>query len=573
MINAETLEQIDADILVVGGGMAGILAAARAADFSDRVILVDKAKVSRSGCSPFAAGIYNAFFPGDDEDVWMKEIIESGDFLSDQEWVRQWINRSHPLVVQVDEWARKRRKVAFEKNPDGTFVRKRSRAHILTQHIVIHPIPCMDALRRRAKHAGVRFIERTSVSDLFLDSSGRAIGALGFDYRQGKLYLFRAKAIVLAAGGCGFKSIFMGHKNLTGDLQAAAFRVGVTLRNVEQCQSNTCHRDTDIHGMNLFVNVGGKFLNAVDEEFMWQYHPVLGNRAGLKDLVLAFSREVVEGRGPIYLDITAAKPEDQALCRKILIETFMAWDKAGIDPFSQRLEWVPAFYGTIGSSGGVHIDLKCRTNVPGIFAVGDVTPNPASGPSALGGIALGFAAVSGYISGEIAPEFAAEVDLGNAKVLWEQGRAAAERFVQPFGRSGVSPDDLITEIQKTVIRLPVAYLKERSALEGALQRLGELRSMAQDLGVPEDLHELQKVNEARSILEIAELFLRSSLFREESRGFHFREDYPRLDNREWLNWVTVQRRGEQTAVWADPVPLPYHRPAVEYATPPSIRRA
>ena len=149
----------------------------------------------------------------------------------------------------------------------------------------------------------------------------------------------------------------MGHKNLTGDVLAAACRIGVTVQNMENVCSNTCARHFDIHGLNLFVNVGGKLTNGQGEEFMWSYQPDLGNRGRMQDLTLSFCQEVEMGRGPIFMDLTSASKADQALCRKILPETFATFAAAGIDPFSQKIEWMPAFMGTLNSGGGIRIDL------------------------------------------------------------------------------------------------------------------------------------------------------------------------------------------------------------------------
>src|SRR3990172_9104314 len=100
---------------MVGGGLAGLLAAIRAKDFVPKVILVDKAKVGKSGCSPFAAGIYNAVLPEDDIGLWMKEIIEGGDFISHQEWVKQQGGQSFFILRLMDEWSRRYRLPIFEK--------------------------------------------------------------------------------------------------------------------------------------------------------------------------------------------------------------------------------------------------------------------------------------------------------------------------------------------------------------------------------------------------------------------------------------------------------------------------
>jgi succinate dehydrogenase/fumarate reductase flavoprotein subunit len=532
-------------------------------------VLVDKAKVSKSGCSPFAAGIYNAVFPEDDPDLWMKEVIESGDFLADQEWVKLQAQTGFTVVQLMDEWGKHFNLPIFEKDDQARFQRRKSRGHVHSSHCIINALPMMEAMRRKAAADGVQIIDRSMITDLLL-ADGAALGAAGFDCRTGQIMQFLARAVILAAGGCSFKSIFVGHKNLTGDAQAAALRAGALFRSMEQTNSNTCYRGFDIHGMNLMVNVGGRFLNGQGDEFMWKYSPKLGNRALLPELVLAFCHEVKAGRGPIYLDVTSAKPEDQKLCRKILPETFRAWDRSGINPFQTKVEWVPAFGGTRGTSGGVEIDTQTHTSIANLFAAGDATAvAPAS--AGLGGIPLAYASVSGYQAGEAAGKLAAAgPDIPKDVTGWEE---VVSRFVSPLLKTkGVLPDKLIYDLQSRLFPYDVCYLKSRPRLIKALTEIDELKNQLTDLWAP-DIHQLVKANEAVNMLLIAEAILRSALFREESRCYHFREDYPLQDNKNWLKWVTIKLEEGQFNLATKDIPTPYCRPSEEYSRPKGTKVA
>ena len=367
--------------------------------------------------------------------------------------------------------------------------------------------------------------------------------------------------------------VFVGHKNLTGDLQAAAFDAGATLQGMEDSASNTCARNYDIHGLNLYVSVCGKFINGLGEEFMWKYNPVLGNRARLQDLVISFSKEIDAGRGPIYLDMSAASPQDRALCRKILPESFMLWDRAGIDPFEQRVEWIPAFYGTITHGGGVRIDLDCQTNIPGLYAAGDLTDEPVHGTYSIGGINVAFATVSGCVAGGQAAKNAR----GGPQSLSRQSRKRAkelilERLLPLTRKEGVKPDEAILMVQDAVIPYRYSYLRSR---ESIMESLGKLKEIRQDLMprlMASDPHELVKAIEASNMAKVAWLIMESALFREESRGSHHRIDFPMTDNVNWLKWVYVQKDGDGLKVWAEPVPTPYVAPKEDYSLPPGVRR-
>ena len=538
--------KLNTDVLVIGGGVAGLFAAISASDFASRVMVVDKGKIGRSGCGPFAAGTYSVCSPGDNLDVWLRELIEQGDYLNDQEWIKVFCENGYKMAQLLDEWGSAIGRAVFEKDNNGNFLRKRSRGHIHTYHFVMNNLAMMDVLRGQASRRGVEFFERIMVTDLLLGPSGRWAGAQGFNYRTGETFLFQARAGVVAAGGCGFKAMTLGHRNLTGDLQAAAFRTGVTLKSMEQASFNTSQKEYDTTGLNLMVNVGGRFINDRGEDFMWRYGSQLGPRARLQDLAFAFCQEVREGRGPVRLDMTAAPVEDQRLMRKVLPQLFAMWERADIDPFQRPLEWVPVFRGTIGSSGGINTDRRGQTNISGLFAAGDACFNWI-------GAALPFAALSGYIAGESAGNHS----LGSESIEKVDPRTD---FISPLlPGSGIKAEELSTRIQRLLFSIPVGFLKTGQSLDEALTRLEEIRSQAGQLYAP-DLHHLLRCLEARNMVTLAKLFLLASRFRQESRGYHFREDFPQTDNVNWLKWVLIRRDGAGVKIWTEDIPLPYLRP-------------
>ncbi|MBI4319464.1 MAG: FAD-binding protein [Chloroflexi bacterium] len=571
-------ELIESDVLVVGGGLGGALAAIAASQVlgsGETITIVDKGMISRSGQSSFAAGIFTAFdAERDDLDQWMSEIVEWGEYINDQDWCRLMFDRALPIVRQIDAWGAEMGFTIFERNPDGSFVRRRSRGHMNSKHMVVNSLPMMSTLRRKMIQQRVKVVDKVMVTDLLLDDDGQPWGAIGLDYVGNQVHVFKAKAIVLAASGCGFKSIFIGHRNLTGDMLAAAYEAGVEMRNLEQYANNTCARNYDIHGLNLYVGIGGKFLNAAGEEFMWKYHPVLGNRARLQDLVLAFCREIREGRGPIHLDMSAASPEDRALCRKILPESFLLWDRAGIDPFSTPVEWIPSFYGTITSGGGIHINTRCETNVKYLYAAGDITCEPPHGTYSFGGINLGFTAVSGWVAGMSAAEVSRERQAspyGAAEA--RTARQVMRKRVAPATHcGGLAPESTYTGIQETLVPVDVGYLKTEDSLQRALAKVRRLAEETLPSLGAQSSHELVKAIEVGSMIRVAELMIASALARHESRGFHFREEYPRTDNENWLKWIMVRKREAEPDVFTRDVPTPYVQPAEKYSIPPGMRR-
>ena len=559
-----------ADVLVIGGGMAGLWAAVRASDLSKKVLVVDKGKIGRSGCAAFAAGIYFLPLPGDDRPLWMREIVENGCFYNDQEWLSLLMDEVYDLSLEMDRRGREYGLIIFERDSRGEFLRRKSRANFHTMHAVINALPMMDTLKRMVLDKGARFVERTMIHDLLVDE-GRIKGAVGFNPRTADIHIFKANTVILAAGGTAFKAAFLGHKNLTGDLQAAAFRSGVIFQNMENILSNTSARDYDVAGLSLYVGSGGRFINGLGEEFMESYHPTLGSRAPLQYLVLAMCREVKEGRGPIFLDMSKTNPSDKELLKKILPEAFRIWDRSRYRFFEDKIPWAPALPGTISSGGGTRINLHCETNIPGLYATGDVTPVPPHGAYSVGGVNLAFAALSGFKAADRASGFASH---GVGRLPKEMVDESIDRLTLPLRRNdGIDPNQVIGQVQSIMTSMGTSYLKSESSLNEALTRLLEVKEEMLPKVKARDPHYLTTALEAENLVTLAEVMIRASLFRKESRGFHFREDFPVTDNRSWLKWVLAQKDGKEMKLWTVPIPTPVVQPSCETMTPPGVKVA
>jgi len=558
---------LDCEVLVVGGGSAGLFSAIKARQAGRKVLLVDKGYVGRSGSSPFAAGALNVCLPDDDLDTWLEEIIERGEYLNDQEWVKLQLEEGYDRVAELQEWGKAYAQLIIEEDDQGRYRRRKARGNIKTLTCVMNALPMMDTLRRKASEAGADLVERVMVTHLVMHD-GRVVGALGLHTRTGELYLFTARAVVLAAGGCGFKAFFIGHHNLTGEAHAMAYEVGAWLRNLDQAMSNSTARELDIHGLSHMVGSGGRFLNRDGEEFMLRYDPEVGSRARLTKLVIGMAKEVDAGRGPIYMDLTGVTPEDQAMLRRILPEGFRAFERMGIDPFKQRIEWMPAFEGTLAHGGGVHIDTECASTLPGLYAAGDATCTPEHGTWSITGLNLTFCFVSGARSGEFGAKYAGNAGLVEPSQIAEQVTEAVEEVLAPVKRTeGIRSEEIVYRLLENLIPYKIAYLRTESTLKEALENIRQLRQESLSRVSARSIHDLVKANEVRSMLCVAEMILASVLFRQESRGFVYREDFPDTDNINWLKWVMVGKGEEGVKVWAEEFPTPYVKAPREVYSP------
>lgn len=544
--------RIETDVLVIGGGIAGAFAAIRAkeAGIGD-VTLLSKGKLGKDSISSFAAGVYRALFPEDRREEWFKKIALSdglGAGLYDEDWLNVWLDESYQTILDMERWG-----VQWEKTAEGEFERKIARWNIPV--VMFHGPQMMEAMSRKVVSCGVRVIGHTMVTDLLKEKGGSGnptTGVVGFNVRTGEFMVLKAKATVLAAGACGFKSRFSGHRFQTGDASAMAYRAGAVLGGFERGEVlHTTATDFDIHGLNMFIALGGRFVNGRGEQFLLEYDPELGNHTTMGRVSEASAMEVRAGRGPIALDMTHFSPEHVNKLKVVLPAVTRIMERAGVltgDRIVKKMEWAPAFYGTIASGGGVVVNTKCETSLSGFYACGDAMVRLGSLPRALAG-----AAVSGSRAGRFASEYAemAEapgIDENQVKLL--KGSA-----FYPFGRGGgVDVEHVILGLHEALLPCGVTVISRGDRMEKALKRIETIKEKELPLLYASDAHGLRVANEVRNMVLVAEMYLKSRLLREESRDSYLREDFPYTDNVNWVKWTRLQERGGEMVLWTEDVP-------------------
>ncbi|MBI4317789.1 MAG: FAD-binding protein [Chloroflexi bacterium] len=538
--------RLTADVLVVGGGIAGCWAAIRARQRGASVCVLDKGPAGKTGAAKFASGDIRCFMPTDSSYEWVEEMVVGGDYLSDQRWIEVALQESLQRVEEMDRFG-----VKFEKT-DGSYRREPGRGRV-SLSVVFNGAQMMEAMRRETERQGARVLDRVFTDELLI-SDGRPGGAIGVNTRNGRVFLVEAKAVILANGACTLRANYFGQHFSTGEAYRMAYDCGARLRGMEAIAWNSSSRDYDTTGMSRFTAMGGRFRNRLGEPFMERYYPAMKDRAPVNWVVVAMAREVSEGRGPIYFDLTALTEEHHALSRKLIPWGTKLFERAGIDITKDRIEWIPSFQGTQGSAAGIAIDLDGRTNVEGLFATGDAGAWLSHGlGTGWGGSALANCIVLGARAGVTAADYA--LGITQPKTDAGQVRAFEETFFTPLSRqSGPLPDEVLFEIQSNVFPAEISVLKEANRLEKALRQLDRVEDdLIPNVATP-DVHELIKAHETECCLFYAKAMLMSALYRQETRGVHVREDYPHRDNRDWLKWTYLQRQDNRMNVWAENVP-------------------
>lgn len=563
------------DVLVVGGGLAGAFAAVKAREKGAQVLLVDKAKAGKSGCSAFAAGVINMCFPEEDDlEAWREEMLEQGCFLNDQDWLELMLAETYERLLEMDAWG-----VTFEKTPEGKYERRYMRGGVPgrpVKAVMFHGPQMMEAMAEKLFQSGVKVVNRAMVTDLLVDA-GQVIGALGFDVWTGKFLIFLAKATVVAAGGTAYKGVFANHKMQSGDSSAMLYRAGALLSGMDNCSHHASAAAFDILGMNMFVALGGRFINGRGEGFLSHYDPVLGDHTLARIYAQAMALEVMAGRGPIQMDMTHFSAGDVAKLRRVLPLIMKNLEAAGVvrdDQVVKKMEYVAGCHGTLGGGGGARIDLQCQTSLPGLYAVGDAAHRRGGGAGAMGMGALPFAAVSGARAGLSAAGHSQGRELG--LVREELLAQVKDNSLRALARKeGVEPDQVVLALQESIFKKEVFIITNQAALEQALNEVNYLAEYELPQLIAYDGHYLRMAHEAKNMVVTAQLWLTSALTRRESRGGILRSDFPHTDNVKGLHWTLIKQKDGRPTVEVENIPFDKYRfqPKKEQFLAPMWQRA
>jgi succinate dehydrogenase/fumarate reductase flavoprotein subunit len=541
---------IECDVLVIGGGLAGSFAAIEAKENNELdVVLVDKGYVSMSGGSSFAGGFSALYNPkwGHDKRSWKETALEIGEYLNDQEWLDIHLANSWARYQQLDEWG-----APFHRDENGDI--KEFNATPPLTHVRLRSQKFMPVIRKKALETGVKILDRIMMTEL-IKQDGRIVGAVGFHTRDGDFFIFKAKATIVATGQGTFKAPGYPHDYWTADGESMCYRAGLGLVNREfGHQIEFIYREMPalftVHGL-----PGPKMINAEGDEFEKFYYSEILSPARLHKAEMF---EAHEGRSPLYIDlrhITDAQrrtiKELESIINRIAIRRRFGQD-ISID--KHEILWGGAVGATGPAAGGVVINTKCETELPGLYAAGDTAGTNMSGGAYVNvGFGLTTACISGHIAGENAAAFCKQAE----KTDIDRSAVAELKAVTyaPLNRKGGFRASWVTQmLQNTMVPYYVAGIKRADRLEATITMIKFMREHLVPLQRAADPHELRMANEARNMALNAEMILRSSLFRTESRGMHYREDYPCRDDENWLAWSVLKDVDGEMKLSKKPLP-------------------
>lgn len=561
---------VDTDLLILGAGGAGLCAALHAADRGRglAITVVAKGLLGRAGCTRMVQGGYNAVLgPPDSLEAHFLDTVRGGGWINDQELVWRLVSEAPRRVLELES----RYGCFFDRTPDGRIHQKpfAGQSHDRTLHKGdLTGIEIMNRLTEQVwARPAVRVLEEHRAVELLQDAEGRVGGALVLDIRGGDFVVIRSRATLLATGGGPtMYRVVACSADKSADGVALASRAGAPLRDMEMVQ---------FHPTGLIVpnslmtgalleeglrGAGGRLLNGAGERFMARYDPVRLERS-TRDLVArAAVMEVLAGRGTlhggVWLDVSHLGAE--------FVERHFRGMVRRCRDFGRDLAREPVEVGPTAHflMGGVVIDADCRTPLEGLFAAGE-DAGGVHGANRLGGNGVAESTVFGGIAGDVMVQWVEGRRL--PKVSETLAAEAVRRLTAPLGGRG-GPDLYALQGRlRSLMWDRVGVIRDGEGLRTAVEEIEEIAQQVPGVAVPGGARynlAWQDWLNLQNMAAVARLIARSALARQESRGSHYRQDFPRPDPR-WLVTVLVQARPGGLEVWTEPVRFTRAKPDVQ----------
>ena len=541
------VEAVDVDVAIIGSGGAGLMAALHAAAAAPgiRLAILSKGIVGRSGCSIMAQGYNAALGPDDDPERHFADVVRAGGFLNDQELAWALASDAPGVVRELESGVG----CLFDRRADGSLDlapfpgqsrdRKVHRGHLTGVEIIGR---LRDALFRIAP----RELVDVRALELLRDDAGETAGVLALDIRRGIPVAVRAGAVVVAAGG-GTASLYpvatASHEK-SGDGLALCYRAGLELRDMEFVQFlsvGLAAGRSIVTGVLLEEGVrmaGAHLLDGSGERFMARHDPARMERAPRDDVVRACYTEIHAGRGtPDRAVLLDARPIGRAELERRFADIVARTRKAGRDLASELVPIAPAAHIGIG---GVVIDPDGGTSIPGLFVAGE-DAGGVHGASWQGGNGIAESTVFGARAGDTAAAIV------NGRGLYmpdpELVADSVGRAFAPLRRDRGPAPFALTDRLKETMWLHCGLVRTRAGLLQARAELAELQEESSSVSVagPREANlAWQQALDLESQLTVARLIVESALVREESRGAHYRSDFPQ-PREEWRRHIVFRR--------------------------------
>ena len=559
------------DVLIIGGGSAGLRAAIEAHDAGADVLIISKSRKGDPHTVLARGGINAALGTMDPDDNWLVHAVDTlreGEFLADYERVQVLCKNAPDAINELVNWGAR-----FHREKDGRLTQRFFGAHTFRRTVFYGDWTGQEIIRVLMDQVSLRKIEivdNVSITKLLKSDNlsrkteeTKVTGALGIDFKKKEIVIFECKSLILAGGGytrvyaVSSSRSFENH----GEGMVLAYEAGADLVDMEMVQFHPTgmvwpQKALGTLATEAIRGEGGILLNSKGERYMRNYYPER-MELGPRDVVArATYNEILDGRGTehggVWLDVTHLSKQKILERLPTMYEQFKNID--GIDISKEKMEVGPTAHY---SMGGIVVDMKCRTKIRGLFAVGEVI-SQIHGANRLGGNSLLDTVVFGKIAGFEAASLAKEggerqktgqsllgLNVNNKKEFDD------EIFIVK------DPMKFLNEIQE-IMKQNAGIIREEIRLQNGLKRILELKKefYSKDKILKEFNIDNEKVvltMEVKSSLAVSEAIMRSALMRQESRGAHYRSDFPKLDDEKWKVNIYCRAEGKDMVLFKESV--------------------
>jgi succinate dehydrogenase/fumarate reductase flavoprotein subunit len=550
------------DVLIIGGGSAGLRAAIEAHDAGAHVLIISKTKKADPHTVLARGGINAALGTMDPEDNWMihaADTLREGEFLADYERVEVLCKKAPDAVNELVNWGAR-----FHREKDGRLTQRFFGAHTYRRTVFYEDWTGQEIIRvllDQVSQRKIEIVDHIYITKLLKTNNvgekekapEEIKGAIGIDFKKKEIVRFECKSLILATGGytrvyaVSSSRIFENY----GEGVTLAYEAGVDLVDMEMVQFHPTgmvwpEKALGTLATEAIRGEGGLLLNSKGERYMKNYYPER-MELGPRDVVArATFNEIVAGRGTphggVWLDVTHLSKEKIMDRLPTMYEQFKNIN--GIDISKEKMEVGPTAHY---SMGGVVVDINCRTKISGLFAVGEVI-SQIHGANRLGGNSLLDTVVFGKIAGAEAARLAKEVGKRLKTVPSLPGSNINNQKEFDDGIFIVKePITFRNEIQE-LMKYNAGIIREETRLQYGLKRILELKrefyfenNTLKEFSVDDE--DVPLTLEVKSSLVVCEAIIRSALMREESRGAHFRSDFTNLDDEKWKVNIYCSKEG------------------------------
>src|SRR5580658_7630870 len=579
------------DVLIVGAGGAGLRAAIEASHNGVKTGVVTKSLLGKAHTVMAEGGMAAAMGNVDDRDNWkvhFADTMRGGQYLNNCYMAELHAKEAPARVRELEAWG-----AVFDRTKDGRILQRNFGGHRYPRLAHVGDRTGLEMIRTLQDHGihqGIEFHMETTILTLLTDG-GRCVGAFAYDRERGRFRIFHAKAVVLATGGIGRAfQVTSNSWEYTADGHSLAYQAGADLMDMEFVQFHPTGMVWPPSVKGILVtegvrgeggvlrnNQGRRFMfddipdayknqTAKDEEEAWRY--VTGDKKANRPPELltrdhvarCINREVKAGRGSphggVFLDIAWIKeriPNAAEHIKKKLPSMYHQFKQlADIDITKEPMEVGPTTHYMMG---GVKVDGDTQmSTIPGLFAAGECAAG-LHGANRLGGNSLSDLLVFGKRAGEYAAAYAKENSLG--AVNTDELGSAEKRALQPFEHKGSDNPYAVQHTLQEVMQELVGIVRQEQEMLQALERLRELKGASERVGVDGNREYnggWHTALDLHSLLTVSEIVTRAALERKESRGAHFRDDFPaKVEQYDGFNIVVRKGAGGEMQLKREPI--------------------